>query len=62
MQHLIAARTAELLRWIGDGAHIYVCGDEKGMGRDVDKALATAIGAAQLEDLRKTHRYQRDVY
>jgi sulfite reductase (NADPH) flavoprotein alpha-component len=62
VQHLIAARTAELLRWIGDGAHIYVCGDEKGMGRDVDKALATAIGAAQLEDLRKTHRYQRDVY
>jgi sulfite reductase (NADPH) flavoprotein alpha-component len=62
VQHRIAERTDELRRWIGDGAHLYVCGDEKGMAREVDRALATAIGEIELDELRKAGRYQRDVY
>jgi len=49
-----------------------VCGDEKGLGRDVDATLArilaeplngdTAAGKSQLSDLVRAGRYQRDVY
>ncbi|HXF54200.1 MAG TPA: sulfite reductase subunit alpha, partial [Hyphomicrobiaceae bacterium] len=60
------------LRWLDEGAHLYVCGDEKGMGRDVEAALARILaeqaggdqeaGRVRLEELRRTGRYQRDVY
>ena len=65
-------RRAELQSWIADGAHLYVCGDEKGMAKDVDatlvKILAEAAkgdddaGRAKLKELTKAGRYQRDVY
>jgi sulfite reductase (NADPH) flavoprotein alpha-component len=63
---------ADLIRWVDEGAHIYVCGDEKGMGRDVDVMLARILaeaargdeelGRAKLKELSKAGRYQRDVY
>ena len=62
VQQRLAERRAELAGWVADGAHIYVCGDEKGLGRDVDKALADILGEARLEELRRAGRYQRDVY
>lgn len=62
VQHRIAARADALRGWVKDGAHIYVCGDEKAMARDVDKALGEVLGVEVREDLRKTGRYQRDVY
>jgi sulfite reductase (NADPH) flavoprotein alpha-component len=62
----------EILKWIEDGTHIYICGDEKGMGRDVDVMLARILseaargdeeaGRAKLKELAKSGRYQRDVY
>jgi sulfite reductase (NADPH) flavoprotein alpha-component len=62
----------EVRRWITDGAHLYVCGDEKGMARDVDETLARILaepragdagaGRAELKALAKAGRYQRDVY
>lgn len=70
-QRLWEARE-DVLRWVEDGAHIYVCGDEKGMGRDVDVTLARILadaargddeaGKAKLKELAKAGRYQRDVY
>lgn len=70
-QRLWEARD-DLLKWVDDGAHIYVCGDEKGMARDVDVMLARVLaegargddeaGRAKLKELAKTGRYQRDVY
>lgn len=70
-QRLWEAR-ADLLKWIDEGAHIYVCGDEKGMARDVDVMLARILaeaargddeaGRAKLKELGKAGRYQRDVY
>ena len=62
VQHLVT-ETAETLRaWIADGASIYVCGSLRGMAPAVDTALADALGAAQMEQLRIEGRYRRDVY
>jgi sulfite reductase (NADPH) flavoprotein alpha-component len=62
----------ELWRWLDGGAHFYVCGDARRMAQDVDQALAHIIreqgglspdGAQKfLQELRKSNRYQRDVY
>jgi sulfite reductase (NADPH) flavoprotein alpha-component len=64
--------SAELFGWLQDGAHVYVCGDEKRMARDVDETLRRIVEAkgdldaesahAYVNDLVRTHRYVRDVY
>ncbi len=72
VQHRLWEKRSELQSWIADGAHVYVCGDEKGMAKDVDatlvKILAESVkgdedaGRAKLKELSKSGRYQRDVY
>jgi sulfite reductase (NADPH) flavoprotein alpha-component len=67
VQHRLWERRDEVLGWIADGAHLYVCGDEKGMAKDVDATLVRILGGgdagqAKLTELRKANRYQRDVY
>jgi sulfite reductase (NADPH) flavoprotein alpha-component len=72
VQHRMWEQAGELYGWLQDGAHVYVCGDEKRMAKDVDKALhdivATAGGMdaaaahAYVNELIKNHRYVRDVY
>ena len=72
VQHRLWEHRAEVLKWVDEGAHIYLCGDEKGMGRDVDVMLARILadaargddeaGRAKLKELAKAGRYQRDVY
>jgi sulfite reductase (NADPH) flavoprotein alpha-component len=61
----------DLWSWIAAGAHIYVCG-AIAMGKDVERALLDVIaehGARSLEqasaflaELKKSSRYQTDVY
>lgn len=61
---------AELIRWIQDGAHFYVCGDGKRMAADVDTALieiaqdvlGEQAGSDLVAQLHKEKRYLRDVY
>ena len=63
---------ADLWKWLGEGAHFYVCGDAKRMAKDVERALVdiasvhgnlAADGAvAFVQDLKKSGRYQADVY
>lgn len=63
---------AELWAWLKAGAHFYVCGDAKRMAKDVDAALHEIVAqhggldaAAAVEfvkQLKKDHRYMRDVY
>jgi len=72
VQHRLWERRAELQNWLQDGAHLYVCGDEKGMAKDVDATLVKILaeqakgdeeaGRAKLKELTKAGRYQRDVY
>lgn len=62
----------ELFAWIEAGAHFYVCGDAKRMAKDVehalveivakhgDRAIDNALG--YVKNLKKSGRYQTDVY
>jgi sulfite reductase (NADPH) flavoprotein alpha-component len=62
---------ADVWSWIGEGAHIYVCGAIT-MGKDVERALVDLVAAhggrsideavAFVADLKKKGRYQQDVY
>lgn len=72
VQHRMLEKSKELYQWIKDGAHVYICGDEKKMASDVHQTLTTIIkeeGGLTLEEakdylsnMRKEKRYQRDVY
>ncbi len=72
VQQRIAEKSAELHRWIENGAAIYVCGDAKRMANDVHAALINVLekegqlnpdtAELRLKDLRSAGRYQRDVY
>ena len=72
VQQRLWERREEVRGWISEGAHIYVCGDEKGMAKDVDNTLVKILaeplkgdeeaGRAKLKELTKASRYQRDVY
>jgi sulfite reductase (NADPH) flavoprotein alpha-component len=72
VQHRIREQGRELYAWVEGGAHLYVCGDAKGMAPDVDRALTDVFvregglspeaAAARLRALQRDGRYQRDVY
>jgi sulfite reductase (NADPH) flavoprotein alpha-component len=72
VQHRLWQRREELFAWLEDGAHLYVCGDEKAMAKDVHATLAAIVAdqggrpaeaaEAYLADLKRQRRYQRDVY
>jgi sulfite reductase (NADPH) flavoprotein alpha-component len=72
VQHRLLESARELYAWLEEGAHLYVCGDATAMAPDVERALREVIGLAggrdedgvdeYLAQLRRTGRYQRDVY
>ncbi len=72
VQHRLWEQRKDLLAWLEEGAHLYVCGDEKGMAKDVDNTVIRILaeplkgdedaGRAKLKELTKAGRYQRDVY
>jgi sulfite reductase (NADPH) flavoprotein alpha-component len=72
VQHRIAERSREIYAWLREGAYIYVCGDASRMAADVNDALISVYheegglsqeaAKAEVDALRKSRRYQRDVY
>jgi sulfite reductase (NADPH) flavoprotein alpha-component len=72
VQDRMIAQAKELYQWLAEGAHFYVCGDANRMAHDVHEALIAVVenqagmsreaAEAYVEDLKKTKRYQRDVY
>jgi sulfite reductase (NADPH) flavoprotein alpha-component len=65
-------QSEELFQWLQEGAHVYICGDEKHMAHDVHQTLIGIIekegslsreeAETYLADMQKQKRYQRDVY
>ena len=72
VQHRMKERAKELYAWLEEGAHFYVCGDATRMAADVHEALVSIVqeqaavsreaAETYVEDLKKSKRYQRDVY
>ena len=72
VQHRMLEQARDLYAWLEDGAHLYVCGDEKHMARDVHETLIRIVAEqgrverdtaeAYIRKLASDHRYQRDVY
>ncbi|WP_189007885.1 assimilatory sulfite reductase (NADPH) flavoprotein subunit [Paenibacillus marchantiophytorum] len=72
VQHRMLEKSAELYKWLQEGACVYVCGDEKKMAHDVHATLAAIIeqegsfspeeAAEYLTRMQQQKRYQRDVY
>ncbi|MFF0830249.1 assimilatory sulfite reductase (NADPH) flavoprotein subunit [Brevibacillus sp. NPDC003359] len=72
VQHRMLERSKELYQWLQEGAHVYVCGDEKKMAHDVHTAMVTILqqeggldleeAVAYLKRMQQEKRYQRDVY
>ena len=72
VQDKMREHASELWQWLEKGSHFYICGDAKRMASDVEKALTDIIAnegrqpeaAAKsfIADLKKSGRYQADVY
>ncbi|WP_223067939.1 assimilatory sulfite reductase (NADPH) flavoprotein subunit [Paenibacillus caui] len=72
VQHRMLEKSAELYKWLQEGACVYVCGDEKQMAHDVHATLETILvqeggltpeeAADYLSAMQQQKRYQRDVY
>ena len=72
MQHRLIENGAQIFAWLEQGAHFYVCGDAKHMAADVNAALLTIVKQHSdrsdddtrkyVNELKRTRRYQRDVY
>lgn len=72
VQHRLWERRRDLIGWLDDGAHLYVCGDGKTMAKDVRaalvnayadvKALAPQAAERAVATLEREKRYSQDVY
>jgi sulfite reductase (NADPH) flavoprotein alpha-component len=72
VQHRMGQYGAELFSWLENGAHFYVCGDATHMAADVHECLLRIVethgsrsreqAIEYVEALKKSKRYQRDVY
>lgn len=72
VQHRILERRKDLVEWLDNGAHFYVCGDAKNMAKDVRAALVSAYAdvkslsaeAAEqaVSSLERDKRYLTDTY
>ncbi|MGF1684375.1 assimilatory sulfite reductase (NADPH) flavoprotein subunit [Photobacterium minamisatsumaniensis] len=72
VQNRLLEQATDVWQWLQDGAHVYVCGDANRMAKDVHDALLTIAekqgqysreqAEQYFNDLRKSKRYQKDVY
>lgn len=72
VQQRMAEQGRDFYAWLQEGAHLYVCGDEKRMAHDVNEAILSIVASeggvnreqaeAYVKTLQKEKRYQRDVY
>lgn len=72
IQHKLLDEAASVYEWIEQGATLYICGDINNLAKDVHNTLIQIISdesgksledaEAQLDDMKISKKYQRDVY
>ena len=72
VQHALWKQRRELYAWLQDGAHLYICGDQARMARDVhvtlrdilaeQSSLSPEAAEAELTTMKAQGRYLLDVY
>jgi sulfite reductase (NADPH) flavoprotein alpha-component len=72
VQNKLWEKRRDVVDWLENGAHFYVCGDAKSMAKDVRSTLSRAyadvkgispeIAEQALQKLDREHRYLQDVY
>lgn len=72
VQNKLWEQRKDVVEWLENGAHFYVCGDAKSMAKDVRSTLSRAyadvknvspeIAEQALQKLDREHRYLQDVY
>jgi sulfite reductase (NADPH) flavoprotein alpha-component len=72
VQHRLIENSAELYKWLKEGAHFYICGDMNKMAGDVQAALVKIVekegemnaenAREYVNNLQKDRRLQLDVY
>lgn len=62
VQDILLNNKKRLSLWVHNGAYIYVCGSQEGMGEGVHQALLQIFGAKLIKQLIHNGRYRRDLY
>ena len=58
VQDRLRDQSEEVMRWIDEGAAIYVCGSLQGMAAGVDTALRQILGRDRLHEIAAAGRYR----